>query len=92
MLIGDGMLLVEEHLVCSCHECRAEFTVTKPPTIQKQSVRCACGNELRKAYHSPVLTVYGNLSEMSGRSGLNGEIAMKLEQQKRLRFNPDGVE
>jgi hypothetical protein len=53
------MYLVGEILVCTWHECRAEFVVKTKPAIEKQKVRRTCGGELKKPYNSPVLTVYG---------------------------------
>jgi hypothetical protein len=81
------MLLVDEHLVCTCHKCRAEFVVKTKPAIQKQNMRCACGCELKKVYRSPVLTVFGTASEI-GRLNLHLDaILARLENLKRLRHS-----
>jgi len=58
------MIAEEERLVCINHECGAEFAVKRKPAIEKQNLRCACGNELKKLYHSPVLEVYGTLRDI----------------------------
>jgi len=55
------MSAVEEHLVCTCPECRVAFVVKSKPLMQKHNVRCVCGNDVKKVYQSPVLTVYGTL-------------------------------
>jgi hypothetical protein len=49
--------------------------------IEKQQLRCACGSELKKAYHTPTFTIYGTAAE---KAGLDREIVKKLEHQKRL--------
>ena len=81
------MLLVEEHLACTCHECGAEFIVKRKPAIEKQNMRCACGSALKKVYLPPVLTVYGTASEI-GRLNVDlGGILVGLENLKRLRHS-----
>jgi len=55
------MIVEEERLVCTCHECGAEFAVKRKPALKKQNVRCVCGSEMKKLYHSPVLTVFGTV-------------------------------
>jgi hypothetical protein len=56
-----GMLVKDEHLVCTNHNCGAEFVVGRKPAIEKQNVRCCCGSELKKPYQAPVLEVYGSV-------------------------------
>jgi hypothetical protein len=51
------MSVEEECLACSNHECGAEFVIRRKPAIEKQKPRCYCGSELKKLYHSPVLSV-----------------------------------
>jgi hypothetical protein len=81
------MLLVEEHLVCTCHECGAAFVVKTKPAIEKQKMRCACGSALKKVYRPPVLTVYGTASEI-GRLNVDlSGILARLENRKRLRHS-----
>jgi hypothetical protein len=53
------MIVETERLVCTIHECGAEFVVSKKPTIEKQKPRCCCGSELKKHYHPPELKVLG---------------------------------
>jgi hypothetical protein len=53
------MDLASESLVCTHPECRGEFVIKTKPAIEKQTMRCTCGSDLKKVYHSPVLTVYG---------------------------------
>jgi hypothetical protein len=55
------MIVEAEYLICPNHECGGEFVVKRKPAIEKQHLSCACGSELKKLYHSPVLTVYGTL-------------------------------
>ena len=83
------MLLVDERLVCTCHECGAEFVVKKSPGLEKQSMRCACGCELKKAYHPPVLTVFGTASEIDRLNLHLGETLARLENLKRLRHSTE---
>jgi hypothetical protein len=53
-----NMIVAEEHLVCTRLECGAEFVIKREPAIKKQNALCACGSELKKIYHSPVLKVF----------------------------------
>jgi hypothetical protein len=53
------MYLVEESLTCTRRECGGEFVIKTKPAIEKQNMRCTCGSDLKKVYHSPVLTIYG---------------------------------
>jgi CDGSH-type Zn-finger protein len=55
------MIVEEQRLVCSNHECGAEIVIKKKPTIERQNLFCTCGSELKKPYHSPVLAVYGSV-------------------------------
>lgn len=81
------MLLEEEHLVCTCHECRAEVVVKTKPAVEKQNMRCSCGSDLKKVYHSPELTQFGTASEVA-RLNLNlTEGFNRLQDHKRSRFN-----
>jgi hypothetical protein len=81
------MLLVDEHLVCTCRECGAEFVVKTKPAIQKQNMRCACGSALKMAYRPPVLTVFGTALEIGRLKVGSGGILAGLENQKRLRHS-----
>jgi hypothetical protein len=56
------MIVAEELLVCTRLECGAEFVVKREPAIKKQNVLCACGSELKKIYHPPVLTVFDTVA------------------------------
>jgi hypothetical protein len=47
------MIVKQKRLVCTNHECGAEFIVLKKPAVGKQNLRCACGSELKKYYHAP---------------------------------------
>ena len=81
------MLLVDEHLVCTCRECGAEFVVKTKPAIQKQNMRCACGSGLKMVYRPPVLTVFGTALEI-GRLNVDlGGILARLENLKRVRHS-----
>ena len=81
------MLLVEEHLVCTCHECGAELVVKIKPAIDRQNMRCACGSDLKRLYRPPVFTVYGTASEIGQQMvDLGGSVA-RLENLKRLRHS-----
>jgi hypothetical protein len=82
------MLLVEDRLVCTCHECGAQFIVKTKPAIEKQKMYCACGSDLKKVYHPPTVTVYGKASEMSGLDVDLDEILAKIENRKRLLSRP----
>jgi hypothetical protein len=62
---GSYMIVEAERLVCTNHECGAEFVVTRKPAIEKQKPRCCCGSELKKLYHSPVLRVLGTGKSIS---------------------------
>jgi len=53
------MLVEAERLVCTNHDCSGEFVVVRKPVLEKQNLRCCCGNELKKLYHPPVLRVIG---------------------------------
>lgn len=55
------MIAIAEHLVCTNHECGAEFVVKRKPALEKQTLFCACGRELKKLYQPPVLTVFGTV-------------------------------
>jgi hypothetical protein len=55
------MTVDEERLVCIDHECGAEFKVRRKPALKKIKLRCACGGELKRFYHPPVLTFYGTV-------------------------------
>ena len=79
------MLLIEEHLVCSCHECGAELVVKTRPAVDHQNMRCACGNDLKKVYRPPRLTVYGTASEIGLRNVDSDGAVARLENLKRLR-------
>src|ERR1700740_1206646 len=50
---GSCMLAEGEVLVCTNHECGAEYVVRRKPALQEQNSRCTCGNELKKVYHAP---------------------------------------
>jgi hypothetical protein len=50
---GLYMIAEQEHLVCTNHECGAEFIVRRKPALGKQNLRCACGSEVKKYYHAP---------------------------------------
>jgi hypothetical protein len=47
------MIGEQKRLVCTNHECGAEFIVLRKPAVEKQNLRCACGSELKKYYHAP---------------------------------------
>ena len=80
-----NMLLIEEHFVCTSHECGAELVVKAKPAISRQNMRCACGSDLKRLYRPPVLTVYGTASEIGQQVvDLGGSLA-RLENLKRLR-------
>jgi hypothetical protein len=53
------MYLVGEILLCTRHECGGEFVIKTKPAIEKQKMRCTCGSDLKKVYHSPALKIYG---------------------------------
>jgi hypothetical protein len=59
------MIVAEERLVCSCHECGAELVVKRKPAVEKQNLRCACGSELKKIYHPPLLSIYGTVQDFA---------------------------
>jgi hypothetical protein len=56
------MFVEKERLVCTNHECGAEFIVRRKPGLEKQNLRCACGNELKKYYHAPEVRILRNVS------------------------------
>ena len=62
---GVNMLAVEKRRICTNPECRAEIIVEKNPAADTQNLRCACGSDLKKLYHRPVLKVYGRLADLS---------------------------
>jgi transposase-like protein len=78
------MFLVGERLVCTCPDCRAEFVVKTKPAFEKQHLRCACGSDFKKVYHSPVLTQYGTASEAARLNLHFTEIFNRLQDHKRL--------
>ena len=53
------MIVEAERLVCTNHECVAEFVVGRKPALETQNLRCACGSELKKYYRAPKLWIYG---------------------------------
>jgi hypothetical protein len=57
------MLVEAKRLVCTNHECGAEIIVVKKPAFEKQNLRCACGSELKKIYHLPVVTAFGTVAD-----------------------------
>jgi hypothetical protein len=68
------MIAEEECLVCTNHECGAEFVIRRKPAIEKQKPRCCCGSELKKLYHLPLLRVlrtYKSISEHATKTNLN---------------------
>jgi hypothetical protein len=52
------MIVEEERLVCTNHECGGEFIVRKKPALEKQNAHCACGSELKREYHTPKIWIY----------------------------------
>jgi hypothetical protein len=50
---GLYMTIKQRRLVCTNHECGAEFIVLKKPAAGNQNLRCACGSEIKKYYHAP---------------------------------------
>jgi hypothetical protein len=57
------MLVEAKRLVCTNHECKAEIIVVKRPALEKQNLRCACGSELKRIYHPPVVTALGTVPD-----------------------------
>jgi hypothetical protein len=55
------MIVEEECLVCIDHACVAEFVVRRKLALKKEKLRCACGSELKRLYHSPVLRLFGTV-------------------------------
>jgi hypothetical protein len=55
------MLVEAKRLVCTNHECGAEIIVVKRPALEKQNLSCACGSELKRIYHPPVVTALGTV-------------------------------
>jgi hypothetical protein len=53
------MFVEAKRLVCTNQECRAEIIVVRKPAFEKQNLRCACGGELKKIYHPPMVTALG---------------------------------
>jgi len=55
------MIVEKERLVCTNLECRGEIVVGRKPALEKQKLCCACGSELKKLYHPPMLRLFGTL-------------------------------
>jgi hypothetical protein len=55
------MLVEAKRLVCTNQECKAEIIVVKKPALENQNLRCACGSELKKIYHTPMVTALGTV-------------------------------
>jgi hypothetical protein len=55
------MIVEAKRLVCVNQECRAEVIVVRKPASEKQNLRCACGSELKRIYHPPVVTAFGTV-------------------------------
>jgi hypothetical protein len=53
------MYFVGETLACTRLECGGQFVIKTKPTVEKQNMSCTCGSDLKKVYHTPVLTIYG---------------------------------
>jgi hypothetical protein len=62
------MVVEAKRLVCTNHECGAEIIVVKKPALEKQNLRCACGSELKRIYHTPVVTALGTVWDNSHRA------------------------
>jgi hypothetical protein len=56
------MHLAEKNVICMSNECIEAPVVETKPVIEKQS--CACGSNFKKIYHTPVLKVYGTISDI----------------------------
>ena len=67
------MIVEAKKLVCTNQDCRAEITVVRKPAVEKQNLRCACGNEFKKIYHPPALTVLGEVPGISASSPLKAK-------------------
>src|SRR4029077_18373310 len=53
-------LLVEaKRLVCTNHECRAEIIALQRSAFETHNFHCTCGSELKRIYHTPVVTPLG---------------------------------
>jgi hypothetical protein len=57
------VLVEAKRLVCTNQECKAEIIVVKKPTFEKLNLRCACGSELKRIYHPPVVTALGTVPD-----------------------------
>jgi hypothetical protein len=66
------MLAEAKRLVCTNRECRAEIIVVKKPALEKQNLHCACGSELKKIYHPPVVAALGTIPDNLRRAQIAG--------------------
>jgi hypothetical protein len=58
------MHLTEKIPGCTCNESVETLDVKTKSANENQNTHCISGSNLKKVYHSPVLKVYGTLTDL----------------------------
>jgi hypothetical protein len=61
--MGQNMHIKDESSVCTCSECAALIADNAKSVPEDHSKPYVSGSGLKKVYHTPVLTIYGTLSD-----------------------------